>query len=381
MKHGWNAWWTGALAVGAFGWCAAGCSGDNDDNKPQAPPCTGASCAPSVGAPMQPATGAGAGASSTPMPMAGSTAPAMNPGSTAGSAPVGMAGSAAPMTPDPMMGSAGSAGMGTTDPPGMMPPIETPPATPSSGCGAADFPASGTFMIDVAGTPREYIVKLPADYDAKKPYKLVYGWHGLGGSAMQVARGGYYGLESRSMGTAIFAAGLGLPTSNSVGSGPGWPNTGGQDVAFVKALHAWMVSKYCIDEARVFSTGMSYGGIMSNTLGCQMGDVFRAIAPMSGSGPRGMCTGQVAVWMSHGNTDTVVPFDSTIMGGFSGGVQSRDFWIKTNHCQTTNKPTTNGCVAYDGCDDGHPVNWCEFDGGHTVPRFASEEIWKFFSQF
>ncbi|HMI93700.1 MAG TPA: prolyl oligopeptidase family serine peptidase [Polyangiales bacterium] len=286
------------------------------------------------------------------------------------------AGSAAPMTP-PVTGNAGAMAMN--------PAIEMPPATPSSGCNAADFPASGTFMIDVAGMPREYIVKIPADYDASKPYKLVFAWHGLGGTAAQVAggsRGGYYGLESRAMGSTIFAAGQGLQTSNSVGSGPGWPNTNGQDVAFVRALYDWLRSKYCIDEQRVFSTGMSYGGIMSNTLGCQMGDVFRAIAPMSGSGPRGMCTGQVAVWMSHGNTDTVVPFDSTVMGGFSGGVQSRDFWAKANHCETTTTVVgPERCVAYEGCDEGHPVHWCEFDGGHTIPSYASEAIWSFFSMF
>ena len=39
---------------------------------------------------------------------------------------------------------------------------------------------------------------------------------------------------------------------------------------------------------------MSYGGIMSNTVGCALGDDFRAIAPMAGSGPRGNCVGKVA---------------------------------------------------------------------------------------
>lgn len=396
MRNGWNAWLACTLVIGAIGALdLTACSGDNEDSKPETPACMGAGCNPSVGAPIQAGaaaiapSGAGSGATSTP----GSTAPGMTPGNSGGTgAPAPMAGSTAPggMTPPGMnpMGSAGMGPMGTAGsmmmPPGTTPPIETPPATPSSGCGAADFPASGTFMIDVGGMPREYIVKIPADYDASKPYKLVYAWHGLGGTAMQVAngaRGGFYGLESRSMGSTIFAAGQGLNTSNSVGSGPGWPNTNGQDVAFVKALHQWLRGKYCIDEQRVFSTGMSYGGIMSNTLGCQMGDVFRAIAPMAGSGPRGMCTGQVAVWMSHGRMDTVVPFDSTVMGGFSGGVQSRNFWAMANHCDMTTTPGENGCVSYNGCDDGHPVNWCEFDGGHTIPPFASDAIWKFFNGF
>jgi polyhydroxybutyrate depolymerase len=379
MTHGWNAWLASALIVGSFGGLATGCGGDDGDSNPQTRPCTGTACTlPSVGAPQAgqsalPMSG-GAGAASVPP---GSTA--AGPGTGGTTAPPAVAGAAAPMTP-PMMGSAGSA---PANP--MQPPVEMPPAMGSSGCNAADFPASGNFMIDVAGTPREYIVKIPTDYDSSKPYKLVFAWHGLGGSAEQIAnglRGGYYGLEARAMGSTIFAAGQGLQTSNSVGSGAGWPNTGGQDVAFVKALYERLRGEYCIDETRVFSTGMSYGGIMSNTLGCQMGDVFRAIAPMAGSGPRGNCTGQVAVWMTHGNTDTVVPFDSTVMGGFSGGVQSRDFWAMANHCDTTTTMVgPERCVAYEGCDDGHPVHWCEFDGGHTIPSYASEAIWKFFSQF
>jgi len=37
---------------------------------------------------------------------------------------------------------------------------------------------------------------------------------------------------------------------------------------------------------------------------------------------------------------------------------------------------TVGCAL-----GGMPVVWCELDGGHTVPPFASAEIWAFFSQF
>jgi poly(3-hydroxybutyrate) depolymerase len=152
-------------------------------------------------------------------------------------------------------------------------------------------------------------------------------------------------------------------------------------VAFTKKLLDTLEGQYCIDQARVFSVGMSYGGIMSNTLGCQMGDVFRAIAPMSGMGPNtyavaggGPCKGQVAVWMSHGNQDNVV--------AFSQGQASRDYWAKANHCASTTMPTDpSPCVAYTGCDDGFPVHWCEFDGGHTIPSFAADGIWKFLSQF
>jgi polyhydroxybutyrate depolymerase len=259
-------------------------------------------------------------------------------------------------------GTAGSAGTGGT----------------SSGCGQADWPQSGEKTIDVAGTNRTYIVTIPSAYASSTPHRLVFAWHGLGGTAQQIAsgfRGGYYGLQNLSMGTTIFVAGQGLETSQG---GAGWPNTGGRDVAFVRSLLDFMKQNYCIDESRIFSVGMSYGGIMSNTLGCELGDVFRAIAPMAGSGPRlfggRACVGQVAVWMSHGNMDEVVTF--------AQGQASRDHWIGSNHCESQTMPTTpSPCVAYQGCDDGHPVTWCEFDGGHTVPSFASQAIWSFFSQF
>jgi poly(3-hydroxybutyrate) depolymerase len=246
-------------------------------------------------------------------------------------------------------------------------------AAGSTGCGAATWPASGNFNIDVAGTQRQYIVKVPANYDTNRPYRLIMTWHGLGGTAAQVAGGrgpygGYYGLDALAGGTAIFVSGQGLGPDG----GAGWPNTGGQDVAFTRALVDWLRKSYCVDNARIFSVGMSYGGIMSNTLGCSMGDTFRAITPQSGSGPRGTCVGQVAVWISHGNADETV--------AFTQGTASRDFWLKANHCGTTTTPANpSPCVSYEGCDPGKPVTWCEFDGGHVIQNWAPQGIWNFLS--
>jgi poly(3-hydroxybutyrate) depolymerase len=237
---------------------------------------------------------------------------------------------------------------------------------------------TGMLSIDVMGTSRDYILALPGSYDPSMAYRLIFAWHGLGGSAQQVASN-WYGLKSLSSNSAIFVAGQGLQTMTSVGNGAGWANTNGQDVAFVKTLYAKLQAELCFDQNRVFSVGMSYGGIMSDTLGCQMGDVFRAIAPMSGAGPgyggRGAnCVGQVAVWMSNGDNDTVVPTAQE--------EASRDFWVAANHCQMQSMPVDpSPCVAYQGCDPGNPVTWCEFMGGHTIPPFAASAIWKFFSQF
>ncbi|MFZ5896638.1 MAG: alpha/beta hydrolase family esterase [Myxococcota bacterium] len=247
-------------------------------------------------------------------------------------------------------------------------------STKSAGCGATDPPMSGKATIDVSGTQREYILKLPTNYDANTPYKLIFGWHPRGGTAETVASGGlgggaYYGLEKRANGTAIFVSPNGIDN--------GWANTGGRDINFLKAMLAFFNSKLCIDQKRIFSTGFSYGGMMSDAIALDMPDVFRAIAPMSGalySGGNRNSTLPIAVWMAHGDNDTVVPA--------ADGEAALALFLKKNSCGAETVATTpSPCVAYQGCAAGYPVHYCKFSGGHTVPNFASEAIWQFFAQF
>jgi poly(3-hydroxybutyrate) depolymerase len=251
---------------------------------------------------------------------------------------------------------------------------------PSAGCGQAPTLLNGTATIDVSGTSRTYILSIPADYNPTKAYKLIFAFHWLTGSASAVASGTiiggpYYGLQSRSNGSAILVAPDGLPDP-SQNNAKGWPNTNGQDVAFVKAMLQLLESNLCIDQSRIFSTGWSYGGMFSLTLGCQMSNVFRAIAPESGE-LFGNCpsnSGPVAVWQSQGDSDTTVP---------PANAQSANTYFATkNHCSTQTVPVSpSPCVAYQGCDPGYPVIWCEFPGGHTPWSQAPDPVWAFFNQF
>jgi poly(3-hydroxybutyrate) depolymerase len=250
----------------------------------------------------------------------------------------------------------------------------------SAGCGQATTLKSGTFTIDVSGTSRTYILSIPSNYDPTKAYKLIFGFHWLGGAATDVASGQiiggpYYGLQSRSNGSAILVAPDGLPDPNQ-NNNKGWPNTNGQDIAFVKAMLQLFESGLCIDQSRIFSTGFSYGGIFSLTLGCQMSNVFRAIAPESGEF-FGNCTakgGPVAVWQAEGDSDTTVPT--------ANAQSANNYFVTTNHCTTTTTAVSpSPCVTYQGCDSGYPVTWCEFSGGHMPWSMAPDPVWAFFNQF
>ena len=256
-----------------------------------------------------------------------------------------------------------------------------PPA--GGGCNAAAWPEDGSKQIVVDGLSRDYILTLPENYDASKSYRLIFAWHGLGGTAEQIVGNewwGYYGMKNLADDMTIFVAGQGLPSSADE-TDYKWDNRDGRDVAYTKAIYEWMDANFCIDRDRVFGIGFSYGGIMSNTIGCQLGDIFRAVAPLAGSGPGSWngsppdnCVGRVAVWLVHGSADTTVePIQ---------GERSRDYWLGESHCAGTSASVDPApCVLYDDCDEGYPVYWCLHDGEHSLPDWIGEGAWNFFAQF
>jgi polyhydroxybutyrate depolymerase len=333
----------------------------------------------SGGAPQAGAGGAGGATSGSGGGAVSGTAGTVQGGAGAGQTGTGGAsGSGAGQSAGGAAGSAGAVA-GAAGSGGRVEP------TPTEGCDAATFPASDeTYTIDVDGIAREYIVSLPVDYDASTPHKLVFAWHGRTGTAEQIAGrafgGAFYGLKADSRGGAstIFVAGQGLGTEEDP-EDTGWPNTDGRDVAFVRAMLEWLGQSYCIDQERIFSIGMSYGGIMSNTLGCEMGDTFRAIAPIASAffnfgGGGSDCVGPVAAWLTHGTADDVLPIEN--------GEEALDLWLTQNNCGTATTPVEpSPCVAYEGCDGGYPVHWCVHAEGHIVPDFSADGAWTFFSQF
>jgi poly(3-hydroxybutyrate) depolymerase len=218
---------------------------------------------------------------------------------------------------------------------------------------------------------------VPASYDSSQATRVVFAWHWRGGNARNITGNGafggaYYGLIE-TIPDAIYMAAEGL----SEGGQTGWANTGGQDIEFLRAMLDWLDANYCVDKARIFSVGFSYGGIMSDTIACQMGSTFRAIAPIAGVmfGNSNSCVNQqVAAHMTHGAADTTLDI--------SGGIAARDYLLEANHCTMTTEPIEpSPCVEYTGCDEGFPVVWCEHDGGHNVPSFASAAIATFFQRF
>jgi poly(3-hydroxybutyrate) depolymerase len=242
---------------------------------------------------------------------------------------------------------------------------------PSGGCGGAAAPPEGALSLDVGGTLRTYIVSLPSGYDPQQSYPLVFAFHGLGGSGELVSNQFYFGIEQKGGTPSIFV----YPDGLDAGEGePGWPNTDGRDVAFFDALLQTLTSQYCVDENRIFSTGHSYGGIMTHTLACQRAAVLRAVAPVAGAhfGFAPCEAGAVAALGIHGNPDELVAYDE--------GVAAMSRIQDANGCSEVTADVGDGCLAYE-CDPGYPVIWCEHGDGHNWPDFAAQRIKDFFDGF
>ena len=256
-------------------------------------------------------------------------------------------------------------------------------AVPTMGCNASTWPEEETQTLSVDGVDREFILALPEDYDPTHAYRLAFAFHGRTGTAEQIAggfgQGGYYGMKTRLGDSTILIAPQGLGTDDDP-EDTGWPNDDGRDIEFVRAMISWLSANYCIDQSRIFTTGFSYGGIMSNTIGCQMPDVFRAIAPIAGAlfGRGGSCEEPppIAAWMAHGTEDDQVDF--------AQGEAARDTFIAKNGCDASVDPVPvepEGCVEYQGCEPGYPVVWCEHGGTHMIPSFSQDGISDFFDRF
>ena len=244
---------------------------------------------------------------------------------------------------------------------------DAPTGVSTAGCGKTGVPTGlSSKTTTVAGASRRYQLFVPTSYDASKKTRLAFIFHGLGGNGDQIRA--YLSLESQAAGEALFVYPDGLPQADQGGS-TAW-SLG--DIAFFDTMVSEISSSHCVDPARIFAAGHSFGAYMSNLVGCERGDVVRAIAPVSGGLVSATCKGPVAAWLAHGDSDPVV--------AQSEGIAARDHWITANGCAKTSKPTTpSPCVTYDGCGAGHPVTWCSFAGGHyPLPAYTQQAIWDFF---
>ncbi len=272
---------------------------------------------------------------------------------------------------------------------------------PSATCTGKSAPAMAddTWTIMSGGLSRTINVHVPKSYDPTQPMPLVINFHGYTSDAMQ---------EDALSGMSAKADAAGFIAIHPEGTNNSW-NAGAccgmaaqqnvDDIGFVKDILATAEDKLCIDAHRIFATGMSNGGFLSNRIGCELADRFAAIAPVAGVTGVTPCSPSrpVPVIHFHGTADTLVPYNGNTAQGFIAVPDDFAAWGMRDGCTDMPSQTYSmgdvTCNSYLHCNGGAQVTLCTVqNGGHTWPGglpvpalgytttniSATDAMWSFF---
>src|SRR6185436_576632 len=116
------------------------------------------------------------------------------------------------------------------------------PSSPSA-CGATlAVPAEGAHEIPVNGEARKFLLRLPSSYDGKKPWPVLFIFHGAGQSASYFDGNTDLRAQTEEKAVLVFPDGPVKPDGRR-----SWVYRSPDNVLFVDALVAWLKANLCID--------------------------------------------------------------------------------------------------------------------------------------
>jgi polyhydroxybutyrate depolymerase len=278
----------------------------------------------------------------------------------------------------------------------------TPTTPPAAACARPHAAGQFAQTFDYKGVIRTYQLYVPRAYLGTAEVPVVFDFHGFGSNAVQqMAYGNFKPLADRHDFLIIAPDGQGAARHFNLGGEQGLQN----DIAMVVALLDHIEATFCVDEARVYSTGMSDGGAMTSVLACVAANRFAAFGAVAVEIYRAGCGGTrpVSIVAFHGTADPVVPFDGgkvqccsgALVGSAPGAMAG---WAAHDHCGPAFVDARLGSQVrrriWSGCDGASSVVFYMIDGGgHTwpgsipLPRLgltttqidASATIWAFFA--
>jgi polyhydroxybutyrate depolymerase len=245
------------------------------------------------------------------------------------------------------------------------------------------------------GQQRTYRVHLPMGYQVGREYPLVMSFHGHGNNAEVLEQStGFSQLADQQGFIVVYPQGIVGPDHlTGWATGPAHdPQV--DDVLFVSELLTTLETFLCIDQQRLYATGFSNGGAMTNLLACKLSNNFAAFAPVAGAHTpvKGGCSPQrpVPILAIHGTADPIVPYTGDPSQTYPPVTTWLEDWARLNHCQPDPQifyrhQNVLG-EQWVGCQGtGALVHYRIDQGGHEWPREnsqgginATQVIWDFF---
>ncbi len=192
------------------------------------------------------------------------------------------------------------------------------------------------------GLERSYILYIPASINWSRPVPIVFVFHGGTGNAESAIRmSGFNGVADQNGFIVVYPNGTGRLSDNKLLTWNGGTccayaqENNVDDVGFVRAIVADLQPLVNIDPKRIYATGMSNGGILSQRLACEAADLFAAIAPVSGTLNFSPCNPSqpISVIEFHGTADQKIPYsggfgpESLVNVDFTSVQDSIGFWV------------------------------------------------------
>jgi len=205
--------------------------------------------------------------------------------------------------------------------------------------------------LSVHGVVRDYLVSTPG---GDEPLPLVVDLHGvLEGPEVHAEHTALGELGRREGFVTVVPRGRGDPVSWDVGHGDD-----NDDVDYVEAVIERVSARRCIDESRIYATGLSNGAMLVSILACDRPGRFAAVAPVAGLLPPEGCESEraVPILATHGTADPIV--------GFNGGAGGLD-GVLEGSTSSTPPPDLDG--------DGHPAALAAWAEHHNCDPSPTDE--------
>jgi len=248
------------------------------------------------------------------------------------------------------------------------------------------------------GVERTYHVYLPNNFEKTTSTSLVLALHGGGGTGSRFEKD----VSAGTLTAAAESRGVILVTPDGIDKRWNDGRTehfGGDtmynDVGFISTLIDEMIQEYGVDPARVYSTGISNGGLMSFRLALDLSHKIAAVAPVTASISEAVESKvpefPISIMIINGTDDPLVPYSGgcievSVANGCRGEVlstqESIDKFTGYNQCtnpieiepiadDVSNDSTSLEISRYKNCEQGTEVVLVKVvGGGHTWPGGA-----------
>jgi polyhydroxybutyrate depolymerase len=235
-------------------------------------------------------------------------------------------------------------------------------------------PAPTKWTVD--GVEREALVVLPSTSSKSKP-PVILAFHGHGGN-MHFAERGMAFQDFWPEAMVVYPQGLPTPgiILDQKGERPGWQREPSQehdrDLKFVDAMLATLRQKYSIDDARVYATGFSNGGLFTYLLLSQRPSVFAAFAPGGSALMRSVSLTEPRPVFHYGG-------EKNQLARFSRQQETIEQIRKFNGCAAQGESCGANCTIYPSAK-GAPVAAFIHPFGHIYPPQVTPLIVHFFEE-